>query len=62
MTLISKNVCIDKVDNIVNKYNNTCHRIIKIKLAHVKPSTYIHSGKEINYQDPKSKISDNVRI
>ena len=62
MTSISKNVCVDKLDNIVNKYNNTCHRTIKIKPAHVKSSTCIHSGKEINYQDPKFKISDNVRI
>ena len=31
MTSISKNVYIDEVDDIVNKYNNTYHRTIKMK-------------------------------
>ena len=31
MTLVSKNVYIDKLDDIANEYNNTCHRIIKMK-------------------------------
>ena len=31
MTSISKNVCIDKLDEIVNKYNNTYHRTVKIE-------------------------------
>ena len=62
VTSISKNVYIDKSDHIVNKYNNTCHRTIKMKPIDVRPSTYIKSSKEINYQDPKSKIGDIVRI
>ena len=33
MTLISKNVYIDKLDNITNKYNNTYHRTIKMKTS-----------------------------
>ena len=41
MTLISKNVSIDKLDDIVNKYNNTYHRTIKIKSVVVKDNTYI---------------------
>ena len=36
MTLISKNVYTDKLDDIVNKYNNTYHRAIKIKPVDVK--------------------------
>ena len=32
---ISKNVSIDKLDDIVNKYNNTYHSTIKIKPADV---------------------------
>ena len=36
MTSISKNVYIDKLDNIVNKYNNTHHSTIKIKSVDVK--------------------------
>ena len=61
MTSISKKVYIDKLVDIVNKYNNTFHRTIKIKPVDVKPRTYIDSSKEINYQDPKSKIADIVR-
>ena len=40
MTLISKNVFIDKLDDIVNKYNNTYHRTIKMKSVDVKSNTY----------------------
>ena len=61
MTSISKNVYIDKLDDIVNKYNNTYHRTIRMKPVDVKRSTSIDSNKEINYQDPKFKIGG-VRI
>ena len=62
MDSISKNVYIDKLHDIVNKYNNTYHRTIKIKPVDVKSSTYIDSSKEINYEDTKFKIGDIVRI
>ena len=62
MTSISKNVYIDKLDDVVNKYNNTYHSTIKMKPFDVKPSKYIESSKEINYQDRKFKIGDIVRI
>ena len=32
MTLISKTVYIDKSDDIVNKYNNTYHSAIRMRL------------------------------
>ena len=41
MTLISKNVYIDKLDDIVNKYDNAYHSTIKIKPINVKLSIYI---------------------
>ena len=41
MTSISKNVYIDKLDDIVNKYNNPYHRTIRIKPINVKTSIYI---------------------
>ena len=44
MTSISKNVYIDKLDYIVNKYNNTYHNTIKMKPVNVKSSTYIDSS------------------
>ena len=62
MMSIPKNVYIDKLDDIVNKYNNTYLRTIKMKPVDVKSSTYIDSSKEINDKDPKCKISDIVRI
>ena len=62
MTLISKNVYIDKLDEIVNKYNNAYHRTIKMTSVEVKPSTYINFSKEINDKNPKFKIGDIIRI
>ena len=35
MNLISKNVYINKLDDIVNNYNNTYHRRIKMKPVNV---------------------------
>ena len=48
LTSISKNVYIDKLDDIVNKYNNTYHRIIKMKPVDVNSSMYIDFNKEYN--------------
>ena len=52
MTSISKNVYIDKLNDIVNKYNNTKHRTIKMKPIDVKDTTHINIGKEVNNKDP----------
>ena len=62
MTSVSKNVYIDKLDDIVNKYNNTYHRTIKLKSVDVKWNTYINSSKEINDKGSNFKIGVNVRI
>ena len=62
MSVISKNVYIDKLDDKVNKYNNRYHSKIKMKLVDVKLSTYIDSNKEINNKDPKFNTGDIVRI
>ena len=62
MTSISKNVYIDKLDDIVNEYNNTYHRTIKMKPVDVKDNTYIDSSKEVNDKNPKFKVGDLVRI
>ena len=40
MISISKNVYIDKLDDIVNKYNNTYYSTIKLKHVDVKSNTY----------------------
>ena len=52
---------IDKLDNIVNEYNNTYHRTIKMKPIDVKNNRYIKIGKEVNDKDPKFKVGDHVR-
>ena len=40
MTAVSKNVCFDTLDDIVNKYDNTVHRTIKMKLIDVTSDSY----------------------
>ena len=62
MTSISKNVYIDKLDDIVNEYNNTYHRTIKMKPVDVKDNTYIDFENEVNDKDPKLKVGDHVTI
>ena len=46
MTSISKNVYIDKLDDIVDKHNNTYQSTIKMKPVDVKSSTYIDFDQE----------------
>ena len=62
MTSISKNVYINKLDDIADEYNNTYHTTIKMKPIDVKDNTYINISKEINNKDPKFKVGDRVRI
>ena len=62
MTSISKNLYIDKLDDIVHKYNNKKHIKIKMKPIDVKDNTYIDFGKEVNDNDHKFKDGDYVRI
>ena len=53
---------IDKLDDIVNEYNNTSNRTIKMKPVDAKYNTYIDFKKEINDKDPKFKVGDHVKI
>ena len=53
---------IDKLDDIVDKYNNKYHRTIKMKPIDVKASTYIDFDIENNHKGPKLKVGDHVRI
>ena len=62
MTSVSKNVYIDKLDDIVDEYNSTYHTTIKMKPIDVKDNTYINTDKETNDKDPKFKVGDRVRI
>ena len=57
MTSISKNVFIDKSDDIINKYNYThnCAIIKTPKPADVKTHTYLDSSKKLTIQILDSK-------
>ena len=60
--LFQKNVYIDKLYDIVDEYNNTYHRTIKMKPVGVRDNKYIDFNKEVNDKDLKFKVSDHVRI
>ena len=62
MTTISKNVFIDKLDDIVDEYNNTYYKTIEMKPIDVKDNTYIDFEKEVNDKNSKFKVGDYVRI
>ena len=62
MTSISKNVYIDKIDNVVNKCNNSYYNTNKMKPVDLKKKAYIDSNKEVNNKDSKFKIGDIVGI
>ena len=57
-----RNAYIDKLDDIVNKYNNAYHSSIKMKPVDVRSNLYIDSSKEISNKDPKLKVGNIVRI
>ena len=62
MTLVSNNVYIEKLDDIVYKYDNTDYITIEMKPVDVKSNIFIDSSKEVNDKDPKYKIGGIVRI
>ena len=53
MSSIAKSVSINKLDDVLNKYNNKFHNTIRIKSLDVKSSTYIDFNKEINDKNSK---------
>ena len=62
MTAISKNLYFDVLDDIVNKYNDTVHRTIKMKPTDVTDDSYAEYNEDFNKKDPKFKVGDHVRI
>ena len=60
MTTVSKNVCFDVLDNIVNKYNDTLHRTIKMKPADVTSDSYVEYNEDSNLTKPKFKVCDHL--
>ena len=62
MAAISNNVYFDVLDDIVDKYNNTVHKTIKIKPIDVTVDSYAKYNEDFNKKDPKFKVGDHVRI
>ena len=62
MTAVSKNVCFDALDGIVNVYNNTVHRIMKMKSIDITSDSYAECNEDSNVTKPKFKVADRVRI
>ena len=62
MAAVSKNVYFDVLDDIVNKYNNTVHRTIKMKPIDVTADSYTKYNEDFNVTKPKFKVGDHVRI
>ena len=59
-TAVSKNVYFDVLDDIVNKYNNTVHRTIKMKPMDVTSECYAENNEDSNVTKPKFKAGDHV--
>ena len=62
MNSVSRNVYVDRLYDVVNEYNNSYHRTIKMKPVDVIDNTHIDFKKEANDKDPKFKIGQHVRI
>ena len=67
MTAISKNVYFDVLDDIVDEYNNTYHKTIKMKPIDVGDDSFVeYNGiafnEESNEKDPKFEVGDHVII
>ena len=62
MTAISKNVYLDVLDDIVDKYNNTIHRTVNMKPIDVTDDSYSEYDEDFNKKDPEFKDGDSIRI
>ena len=61
MKAVLKNVYFDVLDDIINKYNSTIHRTIKMKPIDFTSDSYAEYNEDSNEKDPKFKVSDRVK-
>ena len=54
MTAVSKNVCFNMLDNIVNKYNNTVHGTIKMKPIDVSSDSCAEHNENLLWTNSKT--------
>ena len=59
MSAVSKNIYLDVLDDIVNKYNNTVHRM---KPINVTSDSYAEYNENSNVTKSKFKVGDHFRI
>ena len=62
LTAISKNVYFDVLDDVIDEYNNTYHKTIKMKPIDVGDDSFAEYNEKSNEKDPKFKVVDHVRI
>ena len=60
MSAVSKNISFYVLTDIVNKYNNTVHRTIKMKPSDVTFDSYAEYNEDSNEKDSKFKVDDHV--
>ena len=62
MTSVSQNLYVDKLDDIVNEFNNRYHSTIRIKPADVKSNSFSGFSAEENDKNPRFKDGGHVII
>ena len=62
MAAVLNNVYFDVLDDIVDKYNSTVHRTIKMKPTDVTSDSYAEYNEDSDVTKPKFKVGDHVRI
>ena len=62
MTTFSKIVYFDVLDDIVNRYNNTVHRTIKMKPINVTSDSFAEYNEDSNVNKAKFKVGDRASI
>ena len=62
MIAISKNVYFDVLDDIVDEYNNTYRKTIKMKPIDCANDSFAEYDEESHEKDPKFKVGDHVQI
>ena len=61
MSVLSKKVYFKLIYYILDKYNNTYQKSIKMKSMDVKSNSYAEFTVDSNAKEPKFKIGDHVR-
>ena len=62
MAAISKDCYVNVLDDIVNKYNKSVHKTIKMKPIDVADDSFAEYNEESNKKNPKFNVGDHVRI